>query len=141
MLKSKSRITRQKQAILEELRKSNSHPTADEIYYRVRQKLPKISLGTVYRNLETLSDSRVVEKLDFCGSQNRYDGKTELHYHIRCISCHRVDDLPVKSGLAIEDSFRDARGYDITGHQLTLFGLCPDCQNKNKEKNDGIKRF
>lgn len=133
MLKIKSRMTRQKLAILEELKKSGSHPTADEIYDKVRQKLPKISLGTVYRNLEILSDSGIVEKLDFFGSKNRYDSKTEPHYHAICINCHRVDDLIIKPDFAIEDVFTNLYEYSIIGHQLTLFVLCPDCKKKEKK--------
>jgi Fur family ferric uptake transcriptional regulator len=133
MSKAKSRMTRQRRAILEELRQSNSHPTADEIYHRIRQTLPRISLGTVYRNLEMLSDSGMITKLDIGSSQKRYDGKNESHYHIRCIGCGRIDDLPIDSRLDIEDAFSYTCGYHITGHQLTLFGLCPDC--KEKEKN------
>jgi len=126
-------MTRQKKAILEELRNSDSHPTADEIYERIRQKIPKISLGTVYRNLETLSSSGMIKKLDIGHPQKRYDGRTGSHYHAHCINCDRVDDLPANSDLAIEDAFSHLCEYHITGHQLTIFGLCPDC--KKKEKN------
>jgi Fur family ferric uptake transcriptional regulator len=129
MSKPKSRITRQRQAILEELEKADSHPTADEIYQKVRKKLPRISLGTVYRNLEILSDSGIVKKVDVCASQKRYDGRPELHYHASCIHCGRVDDLPGSSRIAIEDVFRDVCDYHITGYQLVLFGLCPECKN------------
>lgn len=133
MSKPKSRMTHQKQAILEELRNSHSHPTADEIYNRIRQKIQKISLGTIYRNLETLSNSGVISKLDVGSSQKRYDVRTIPHYHARCINCDRVDDLYVSPDFAIEDTFSQLCEYHITGHQLTIFGLCPDC--KKKEKN------
>jgi len=136
---SKKRMTRQKQAILEELRKTDSHPTADEIYERVRQKLPHISLGTVYRNLETLSKSGLVKKLDIGGPQKRFDGEVESHYHARCLNCDRIDDLFVSTSVSMEDIFRDSCDYQITGHQLVLFGLCPEC--KKRRNINGTKRI
>ena len=81
------------------------HPTADEVYQVVRKRLPRISLGTVYRNLDVLSESGEISRLDRCGAQYRFDGDLEQHYHIRCSSCGRVDD--------IEGVFRD-RGNRTT---------------------------
>ena len=126
-------MTRQRKAILEEIKSANLHPTADEIYKMVRRRLPRISLGTVYRNLEILSESGVVKKLDIGGTQKRFDGNPENHYHVRCIDCGRVEDIPVKSVTIIEDVFHDVCDYQITGHQLVLVGLCPVC--KKRESN------
>ena len=70
----KSRMTHQRRIILEELRNTRSHPTADEVYEIVRKRIPKISLGTVYRNLELLSESGVIQKLEIGGTQKRFDG-------------------------------------------------------------------
>jgi Fur family ferric uptake transcriptional regulator len=67
-------MTRQRKVILEEIRKTDSHPTADELYQRVRQRLPHVSLGTIYRNLETLAASGLIQKLEMGGSQKRFDG-------------------------------------------------------------------
>ena len=78
-----SRMTRQRRVILEELKKANSHLTADGVYDVVRQQLPRISLGTVYRNLEILSESGVIKKLEFGSSQKLFDGRPENHYHVR----------------------------------------------------------
>ena len=71
MLSSQLKLTKQRKVILEELRKLKTHPSADEIYNIVRERLPRISLGTVYRNLEILSDAGVILKLDVAGSQKR----------------------------------------------------------------------
>ncbi|MCJ7604005.1 MAG: transcriptional repressor, partial [Desulfobulbaceae bacterium] len=72
--KNKLRMTKQRQVILEELRKVKTHPTADDMYQMLRKKMPKISLGTVYRNLEILSESGIIQKLDVGGTQKRFDG-------------------------------------------------------------------
>jgi len=89
-------MTKQRRVILDELRKLKSHPSADELYRRVRRFLPRISLGTVYRNLEVLSQQGVVQKVELGGPQRRYDGDATTHYHVRCVECGRVEDAPVK---------------------------------------------
>ena len=127
-------MTRQRQVILEELKKVTSHPTADEVYEMVRRRLPRISLGTVYRNLETLSESGLIQKLEFGGDQKRFDGNLENHYHVRCTNCGRLDDIPSRQIIDIENAFRNACDYQITGHQLILTGLCPDCQKAKSQK-------
>jgi len=123
------RLTRQRKVILEELRRVKSHPTAAGLFALVQRRLPNISLGTVYRNLELLARSGMIRKLQFAGSVARYDGNTRPHDHVRCVCCGRVDDLP---GPAIElpaGSFDRPLGYQILGHELELVGLCPACQS------------
>lgn len=76
---NKMRMTRQRKIILEEVRKVNTHPSADEIYEMVRLRLPRISLGTVYRNLEILSELGKIQKLQLSGSLKRFDWNTNKH--------------------------------------------------------------
>jgi Fur family ferric uptake transcriptional regulator len=121
-------ITKQRQVILEELKKTTSHPTADEVFLRVRQRLPKISLGTVYRNLEFLFENGVIQKLDWSGRQKRYDGNFENHYHIRCLNCERVDDVMIKPFSIVEETFRTNTDYEIRGYRLEVLGLCAICK-------------
>ena len=78
------RVTRQRRVILEELRKLTSHPTAPALYEVVRRRLPRISLGTVYRNLELLARAGFIQRLDLQGAEARFDGNPEHHYHVRC---------------------------------------------------------
>jgi len=125
------RTTQQRMVILEELRSRNDHPSADELYARVRQHLPRISLGTVYRNLEVLSQLGEIQKLDLSGSLKRYDGVCSKHYHIRCVQCDRVEDAPIAPLNQIEDELYSTTVYEIIGHNLEFTGLCPDCTRKN----------
>jgi Fur family ferric uptake transcriptional regulator len=120
--------------ILEELRSKNNHPSADELYERVRQKLPRISLGTIYRNLEVLSQLGEIQKLNLSGSLKRYDGTPSKHYHIRCIRCDRVDDAPIAPLNQIEDELYQATVFEIIGHNLEFTGLCPAC-TKEAQRN------
>jgi Fur family ferric uptake transcriptional regulator len=124
----KFRMTPQRQAILEELRRLTSHPTADEVHSLVRRRLPRVSLGTVYRNLEMLSDCGLIQKLEMGGGQRRFDGKTGDHYHVRCVRCGRVEDAPVKPMPAIDDALRKVSGYEVMGHRLEFIGVCPACR-------------
>jgi Fe2+ or Zn2+ uptake regulation protein len=129
----KMRMTRQRRIILEEVRKVNTHPSADEIYEMVRLRLPRISLGTVYRNLEILSELGKIQKLQLSGSLKRFDWNTNKHYHIRCVQCNRVDDAPIAPLNQIEDELYESTVFEIIGHNLEFVGLCPECSKKNSK--------
>ncbi len=120
-------MTRQRQIILEELRTVDSHPSADEVYEMVRKRLPRISLGTVYRNLEILSELGEIQKLELGGDLKRFDRKPNKHYHIRCMNCGRVDDAPIAPLNQVEDELYGTTVFTIIGHRLEFEGLCPQC--------------
>ncbi|MBR9981320.1 MAG: transcriptional repressor [Desulfatitalea sp.] len=129
-------MTRQRRVILEELRRENAHPTADMLYEMVRLRLPHVSLGTVYRNLEILTALGEIQTLEISGSQKRYDGIPHKHYHIRCIHCGRMDDAPIAPLNRLEDTLYGSTVYTIIGHRLEFLGLCPECS-----RNDEARRF
>jgi len=126
------RMTRQRKVILEELKKVKTHPRADEIYEMVRKQLPRISLGTVYRNLEVLCELKEIQKLELVGTLKRFDGTPENHYHIRCIKCDRLDDAPFEIETNLEKKLRPYTDYSIIGHRLEFIGLCPDCAKRSQ---------
>ena len=126
------RRSRQRRVILEELRKVKTHPSADEVYEMVRKRLPRISLGTVYRNLEILSESGEIKKLEPGSSLKRFDGNPSEHFHIRCIRCDRIADMPMASDFEIDLADMTPTEYEILGHRLEFFGLCPYCSNNSK---------
>ena len=135
MLSNQSlRMTRQRQIVLEELHKNHSHPTASEVYQRVRRRLPRISLGTVYRNLEMLSEHGHIRKLELSGAQKRFDGTLSEHYHVRCFKCGQISDVSMKTVTALEEELRETCDYKIIGHRLEFIGLCPKCNGKAKIK-------
>ena len=125
--KQNYRETRQRKVILEVLRKAHTHPSADEIYETARKRLPRISLATVYRNLETLCQIGLIRKLETGGTLKRFDGRLESHYHIRCTCCSRVIDAPFHPIKDIEDDLSGMTEYKIFGHHLEFVGLCPAC--------------
>ena len=128
------RMTRQRQVILQELRKVKTHPSADEVYEMVRRLLPRISLGTVYRNLEILSELGEIQKIEICGKLKRFDGNTRDHYHLRCLNCHRIDDVPENIHFDFNSSLNSETGYAITGHRLEFVGLCPECSEQQSSR-------
>jgi Fur family ferric uptake transcriptional regulator len=122
------RNTRQRQVILDELRKLTSHPTAAGLYEIVRRRLPKISLGTVYRNLELLTHLEMVQKLEVGGQQARFDGNIQRHDHVRCVQCGRVDDIHGPPLDLLGGGTDDSGGYQIFDYRLQYLGICPQCR-------------
>ena len=123
-------MTRQRKTVLDVLKGMDTHPTADEIYDRVKQKLPRISLGTVYRNLEVLSELGEIQILELSGSLKRFDWDPHKHYHIRCIRCDRVENAPLAPMNQLENKLYQSTVFEIIGHNLEFIGLCPECTEK-----------
>ncbi len=121
------RMTKQRKIILEELRKVTSHPTANQLHQMVRKRLPGISIATVYRNLETLTDEGEIMKLGVAGTQRRFDGNSLNHYHIRCTRCGRVDDVHMDLVASLEQAAERSCGYRIQSHNVEFTGICPEC--------------
>lgn len=128
------RMTQQREIILKELKKYPGHPTADELYEKVRKKLSRISLATVYRNLEILSEAGQVRKIEISGRQKRFDSTLHQHNHVYCIECHRVDNIELNHMSGAEIKPKDLRGYAIDGYRIEFKGICPDCLKKKNIK-------
>ncbi len=126
------RLTTQRQIILEELGKVTSHPTANEVYDMVRKRLPRIGLGTVYRNLELMAESGLILKLEVGGTQKRFDATTDDHYHIRCSQCEKVDDIDIPVQHHINEIAKAATNYQILGHHIEFSGICSKCSQKKE---------
>lgn len=122
------RVTKQRQVLLDELCKVRTHPTADDLYQMVRKRLPRISLGTVYRNLDLMAENGMIQKLEVGGTQKRFDGNADPHYHVRCVKCGRVDDLDLPLDLDVERQARKHTNFTILRHSLEFSGLCPTCR-------------
>lgn len=125
------RNTPQRQTILEQLRASCTHPTAAEVYAEVRERLPRISLGTVYRNLDVLHAAGLIHRIDTAANDTRYDARLDPHGHVRCTTCGIVRDLP---GQAPEPSNGPGPGQTIEdiaieGYRLEYYGVCRTCRD------------
>ena len=124
------RDTKQRQAILDLLRGTTSHPTADWVYDEVRKVIPNISKGTVYRNLKILRDTGMISELDLNGTVSRFEARQDNHYHFRCEKCGRVFDLNEPVDTELDRRVAKNTGFKISHHQLEFRGLCKDCQKK-----------
>jgi Fur family ferric uptake transcriptional regulator len=133
-LEKRTRMTKQRRVILEEVRRINDHPAADEIYDRVRKRLPRVSLGTVYRNLDVLCEMGLIQRLELSGTTKRFDGIPQKHYHIRCVCCGRVDDAPIAPMNELEDDLYGTTVFEIIGHNLEFTGLCPQCSKQRQQQ-------
>jgi len=130
---------------LEEVKRSKTHPTADEIYERVRGRLPRVSLGTVYRNLDVLVANGDIVKLDPGRTQMRFDGNLEAHYHMTCIHCGRIQDLPLAGSdnpiEILQKMTSLLTKYGVFGHKLEFVGVCSECAAKGHSfpEMDGVE--
>jgi Fur family ferric uptake transcriptional regulator len=123
------RNTRQRQVVLDELRRDVSHPTAAQLFARVRERLPHISLGTVYRNLDILQETGDCQRL--CGSggnEAHFDGRTEPHLHLQCRECGTIHDLDTMLPLLDGMVGASVEGHQVEGYSLILRGVCRSCR-------------
>lgn len=130
------RMTRQRKVILEQFATPGRHFTADDVYLKVRRKLPNISLGTVYRNLEILFQAGLIKKLHFGAGQRQYDGGVHRHYHVRCVQCGKVSDVPADRIGDLDAAARETSDFEIIGHELGFEGICAECRPLTTEAED-----
>ena len=130
------RMTKQRRVIMEELKNSTSHPTAEEIYHLARRRLPNLSLGTVYRNLEVLVRIGLARKMDSGKGKARFDGDISQHYHFRCIHCGSIEDVRGVKLLEIHPETQSGGSFKVLGYNVEFYGICRNCKNdiNNKSK-------
>lgn len=122
------RNTKQRQMILDAVNNCcHHHPSADEIYLYVRNIDEKISRGTVYRNLNILIENGDISKVKISNVE-RFDCRTDRHYHLMCTKCGALSDLPLPYDDDMDKSIEKQTGYLIDRHKIVFEGLCPQCQ-------------
>ncbi len=121
------RRSKQREVILNLLKRTKSHPSAEWVYTEVRKEIPNISLGTVYRNIKLLQSMGEVSEISCEGDECRFDGNTILHYHITCQRCGKIMDLDGIVLQSLEERVAAATGFKITNHCVGFKGVCPDC--------------
>jgi len=128
------RKTRQRMAIIEVLKGVRTHPSAGWIYDEVRKKLPHVSKGTIYRNLNVLEDEGAIIELNVDGVVGRYEIRQDNHYHFICEKCGHIFDLnePIEAELNLR--YTKKTGFKITHHRLEFRGLCRDCRKGSEHK-------
>ncbi len=124
------RNTKQRKMVFDTVQARRDHPCADEIYLHVRGQDPKISRGTVYRNLNLLSENAEIQHVRIPGL-DRFDWRVEPHYHLLCLQCGKVCDVSLPYRTELDQSLAEETGYEIAQHSTVFEGLCPDCRNAN----------
>ena len=116
------KATKQKEAILAAVCAMQNHPTADEIYDKLRRDFRRLSLGTVYRNLNIFAQKGDIRKVSVPGSSDRFDFRLDRHEHMLCRKCERVFDVNVEVKIKLEEA-----EAVIDGYTLIMHGVCSGC--------------
>ena len=123
-----ARNTRQLAMVWQAIEHDQSHPTAEQVYDRVRRKLPNISLGTVYRNLQKLVTLKKLQVL-MLGRAQHFDPLVKRHQHFICEVCDRVFDVLVESQREIRPAMLPEGGFTVTSHHSAFYGICKSCSS------------
>lgn len=127
------RKSQQRERILEILKETKSHPTADWVYMKLKEEIPELSLGTVYRNLKVLMEQGLIQKLPFGSTFDRFEAKIAPHYHLVCEKCGVVEDFEMPQYSEINLQAEKMSAFKISRHRIDFFGLCEKCQDKTKQ--------
>jgi len=123
------RITPQRLAVLRILSASEDHPTAEQIFEKVKTAFPTTSLATIYKTITLLKSLNEVLELGFPDGSNRYDGNKPFpHPHVVCTRCRKIMDPELISLDELKDEIGKKTGFRIDYHRLDFFGLCRECQ-------------
>jgi Fe2+ or Zn2+ uptake regulation protein len=122
--------SKQRDIILNALRNSTTHPTADELYQIIKVDNSNISLATVYRNLNLLYNMGQIKKISMASSPDRFDKTTTDHYHVYCTKCNKVCDVSIEGISDAAKKVEELTGYSNIDYDIVFTGICPDCKNK-----------
>lgn len=119
---------RKRDAILEYLRSTKAHPSAETIYTDLKQQIPDLAMGTVYRNLTLFKEQGLVNSVATVHGVERFDANTEPHVHFICGNCDAVIDLEqMQVPQALRQLATDCCGGQVSECQLSFTGTCKDC--------------
>ncbi|NLM63510.1 MAG: transcriptional repressor [Mollicutes bacterium] len=126
------KYSKQRELILTYVQNTKTHPTAEMVYNNVRQKIPNISLGTVYRNLNQLCEYNLIRKISTPNKIDRFDNVYDNHGHLYCHECGKVEDISEEIISSVCDFIADKTNYDIISHDVILVGICRNCKKKRR---------
>jgi Fur family peroxide stress response transcriptional regulator len=111
---------------------SRDHPTAQRIYDEVRKVHPTVSLATVYKTLQILTEHGLIQELDFPQSQAKFDSYVEPHINLVCLRCGNIQDLDDDAAREIVERMTAKAGFERTGQRLDIYGICKACRNSTR---------
>ena len=127
------RQTIQRSLVLKAVNKLQCHATADEIYEEIIKEHPNVSRATVYRNLNLLSETGHIRKIELPGGADCFDHICRDHCHVKCEKCGRIFDVDMEYVTGLEKNIRNDRGFSFTGYDIIFRGICPNCQKSPKQ--------
>ncbi|MBN2460975.1 MAG: transcriptional repressor [Candidatus Cloacimonetes bacterium] len=130
MEKKKYKRSRQRDRILELLSQTDIHPTVDWIYDRLKKEFPKLSLGTVYRNLAILIEQGLILRIHSGSTFDRFEVNRGSHYHLICEKCGKIRDFTMPVNMELEREASRMTDFSIQGHRVDFYGICPECQGR-----------
>lgn len=133
------RFTAQRREVYDALMAKRDHPTAVEVFMRVKERMPTISLATVYNCLETLAECSLVKHVNLDRAPSRYCANREPHGHFFCTECGAVFDVPMRKKEPLEKTWELPRHSTVTHQEVSLRGLCPDCARAPRHFKTKIK--
>lgn len=125
-------MTRQRRMILDVIRESDRHMTAEEIYIETKKRMPSVAMATIYNNLKILTEQGVIRRLQFAGMPDHYDRNMVYHEHLICESCRNVTDAEMGDLLPV---LEQRLGIHITHYNLSMFYICDACRRAQAEKD------
>ena len=134
LLQSRYRLTKQRAAILRAL-EDGRHHNAETILERVREHLPGVSLGTIYRTLDILRSIGLVQVFSHAGGAAKYEATLEKHHHLVCTNCGEVVNVAVNEALPLAQALAQDHGFDGVDCALVVTGRCPRCARPNGVAN------
>ena len=121
------KVTPQRECIFGVLWGAQTHPTAESVYAEASERMPTMSLKTVYQTLNDLADMGEIQQLDLGTGSSRFDPNVDVHHHLVCSRCGKVRDLYSDySGVEVPASSR--QGYVVGGAEVVFRGMCAECQ-------------
>ncbi len=122
------KYSRQREMIRNALAETKSHPSAEQLYLLLKERLPNLSLGTVYRNLNLLVKNKEAQKLSLQEGGERFDGNPREHGHAVCERCGTVFDFEMPELALFDQAVEERSGISITGRQYIVKGICKSCR-------------
>ena len=127
------RNTLQRKIILDALTKLKTHPAVEEVYAEIQNDYPSISKTTVYRNLRLLTKNGVIREVSLPDGFERYDPRTDHHYHFKCRNCGKIFDIDMEYLAGINDSVQEKYSFQVDEHDIVFMGVCAGCGKKHKK--------
>lgn len=129
------KVTHQRLEILGEITAARDHPSAEEMHQRLRERMPTLSLDTVYRTLATLEQHGIITKLSGADGRGRFDGNPAPHHHLVCSACGRIQDFSWPAFDSLRPPPPTAEWGDVRARQVEFRGTCPACRKRGHRRS------